>query len=570
MIPPFRYLFFCAVATLSAYPPAIGQDLERIRDVDPFTISGGLSFDNSFYGVTNVPNRRSPYSYIINGNTLVRFYGVSIPLSFIYTDEQSRFSQPFRQFGLSPRYKWATMHLGHRSMTFSPFTLAGHTFLGGGVELNPGLFRFGAMYGRLNKAIPEDTTQVPQSRLYRTPLPSYQRTGYAVKIGVGSDRNFFDLIFMKARDDSTSIPFSPELFDVSPGENTMVGVSGRVHFFKRFVWQTDAAVSVYTIDSRAERIDLTDIPAQGLVRDLFDPRTSTQYLSALESHLSYRQTNFTIQLKYRRVDPDYKSMGAYYFLTDIEQYTIAPSFNLFKNRVFLAGSLGLQRDNLNDKKLATTHRTISSLNLNYNPSPVIGLNFQYSNYGMSQRSGLRQLTDTTRVQQVTQSFGFAPYVNIHQEKSSHNISLYVGYQTLDDDNRFTSEFTEMNSFHTRLNYNLRFTDTQWTINPSLMYIKSAFSLNDTQTLGLGLGTGKPFMENSVVTNLRMGYNKNYFNGDSNGFTFTTAATVDYRPFRNTNHSLRGSIRLIRNQVEDTTLTESFSEFTGNMGYHYSF
>ena len=43
-------------------------------------------------------------------------------------------------------------------MSFSPYTLSGHLFLGGGVELRPqGPWTVSAMAGRLQKAIPVDT-----------------------------------------------------------------------------------------------------------------------------------------------------------------------------------------------------------------------------------------------------------------------------------------------------------------------------------------------------------------------------------------------------------------------------
>ena len=239
----------------------VGQDFDNLSEKKPVSLSGGLSLSNSFYGATNIPNRRAPYSYVINANANFRLYGVTIPFYFIYTDEQSSFSQPFNRFGLSPHYKWATLHLGYRNVSFSPFTLAGHTFLGAGIELNPGVLRFGAVYGKFQEAISEDTTGIPGNDLYQMPLPSYQRNGYAVKVGIGSEKNYFDLIFMKAQDDSTSIPYRPVKFDVNPAENTVLGISNKFTLFKRITWQNELAASVYTQDNRAERLDISDIPS---------------------------------------------------------------------------------------------------------------------------------------------------------------------------------------------------------------------------------------------------------------------------------------------------------------------
>jgi hypothetical protein len=148
--------------------------------------------------------------------------------------------------------------------------------------------------------------------------------------------------------------------------------------------------------------------------------------------------------------------------------------------------------------------------------------------------------------------------------------MYVGYQDLSDDNRFTSVYTEMNSFNGQLNYNLRFLKTQFTLNPSLSYIISSFQSGETKSIGLALGTNKPLWENLLNMNLRLGYNKNYFQETSNGYTLTTNSTFSLRPFGSVRHSLNFSLRWIHNRAENTTLTKSFSEFSGNLGYHYTF
>jgi len=40
---------------------------------------------------------------------------------------------------MSPYYKWITIHVGYRNINYSQFTLAGHTILGAGIELHPGI-----------------------------------------------------------------------------------------------------------------------------------------------------------------------------------------------------------------------------------------------------------------------------------------------------------------------------------------------------------------------------------------------------------------------------------------------
>jgi hypothetical protein len=104
------------------------------------------------------PRERS-FSYLFNGAPTITIYGISFPFSVVISDQQRGFRQPFNQYGISPQYKWLTVHAGWQSITWSPFTLAGYNFLGGGVEATPSKWRLGFIYGRFNKAIEENSTQ---------------------------------------------------------------------------------------------------------------------------------------------------------------------------------------------------------------------------------------------------------------------------------------------------------------------------------------------------------------------------------------------------------------------------
>lgn len=88
----------------------------------------------------------------------------------------------------------ALMHAGYRNVTFSPYTLADHTFLGGGVELNPGLLTSGAVYGRFNRAM---SSSIADPNI----IPSFKSTGYAFKVGYGKSNNYVDLLVCAKRID---------------------------------------------------------------------------------------------------------------------------------------------------------------------------------------------------------------------------------------------------------------------------------------------------------------------------------------------------------------------------------
>src|SRR5690606_23843773 len=145
-----------------------------------------------FYNATGISARREPFTYLLSGSPTVSLYGWSIPFSFTLSQDERSFRQPFNQFGMSPTYKWITLHAGYRNVTFSPYTLAGHTILGGGFEINPGKIRAGFMYGRLNRATVIDTAT-------QSLVPySFSRKGFAARLGYGTAENHFDLNFLHA------------------------------------------------------------------------------------------------------------------------------------------------------------------------------------------------------------------------------------------------------------------------------------------------------------------------------------------------------------------------------------
>ena len=54
--------------------------------------------------------------------------------------------------------------------------------------------------GRFQRATGIDTTKV------RTYLPAYKRTGFAAKIGYGTETSFIDFVYMRSKDDDSSLP----------------------------------------------------------------------------------------------------------------------------------------------------------------------------------------------------------------------------------------------------------------------------------------------------------------------------------------------------------------------------
>jgi hypothetical protein len=278
------YLFILAAGIAHT---SLAQDIEQIDLKKPIRLSGSINLQLEHYSASGLENRKQPFSWMITGAPVLTILGVQMPFSFLFSNFENRYYQPFNQYGISPKYKWLTVHAGYRNIQFSPYTLAGYRMLGGGIELNPKGFRFGFMYGRLNRSAAIDSAQFANPLAFRTP-PAYTRMAYAVKVGVGTDKNYFDVSYLKGWDKEKSLEqkFRDSL---APADNHVLGLGWKLTFLKHFTWQTDVGLSHYTNDIYADRIvlDSTDNKILRQLTDFFNTRISSQLLTAGETKVSY-------------------------------------------------------------------------------------------------------------------------------------------------------------------------------------------------------------------------------------------------------------------------------------------
>ena len=116
---------------------ANGQDVGAIKKQKSFEISGNIFVGANFNSTSRENLRRAPFSYMLNGSPTISIYGIKIPLSFTYSDQELSYAKPFQRYGTSPYYKWIKLHLGHRSLNFSPYSMTGQTFFGCRCRIDP-------------------------------------------------------------------------------------------------------------------------------------------------------------------------------------------------------------------------------------------------------------------------------------------------------------------------------------------------------------------------------------------------------------------------------------------------
>ncbi|MCZ7556847.1 MAG: hypothetical protein M5R41_10650 [Bacteroidia bacterium] len=544
-------LLFCAHA-YSAW----SQDLGAIGSSDPIRAGGSVSARTVMYSASEIRGRRQPFSWVLNGTVNVSLYDVDMPFSFTFSEQERSFAQPFNQFGVSPRYQWATGHFGYRNLTFSPYTLSGHQMLGAGFELNPGIVRAGFMYGRFQRAVEEDTAA---SRFVQ---PAYERSGFAGKIGVGSGSEFIDLIFLKAKDDPASLRSAPRNSLVLPGENLVLGFTGGATLFGGLRVTLDAAASDYTRDVRAMSIETSNNTHLDAFDALIDQRGSSQFYTAVRGGLAWNAQRWGVGFNYARIDPDYQSMGAYYVGSDIESFSLAPRFILWNGAVRVNANVTQRYDNLQNKKAATTSRLLPMVNVSVQPAPHYGIDVQYSDVLTSQSAGRKPLSDTTRLDSSTPMLTVAPRYSILGTDGTHTFLANVTYQTLNDHNTFSSRYSEYSTTNMHLAYSLSLPKLHWSFTLSGNATQMRNAAGTFRNSGFSLGAGKSLLEQALRLNGSFGMS---FHAAGETMTSTIAGTYSVQR----RHNFSAQIAHVSSNA-GYYAQKTFSEITLVLGYAYTF
>lgn len=546
-----------------------GQQVEQMLKSKPLTVSGNVNVTGIFYNASGIPNRYLPFNYVISGTPVISIYGFQVPVSFIIGKQQSSFAQPFNQFGLSPAYKWLTIHAGYRNLVFSPYTLAGHTFLGGGVELNPGKFRFAAIYGQFNKATLLDTAQ----RLYFSNF-SYKRTGMALRIGYGTENSYFDIIALKAKDDPASLKMPKGMVDssgIAPAENTVAGYNMRVSFWRnRISLESNGAISLYTNDVNTARLQDSSFEKNaGTINTLASIHTGSELFGAVDAAMRYKSKNFSVKLQYRHVDAGFQSMGAYFLNNDLENYTIAPSFMLLQRKLRFSGSFGIQRDDLANKKRARANKIIGSANMSADITDRLGIDGNYSNYSVSQTVKTIRFADSLKVVQSSSQLSFTPRYTIPGTSLSHTIIFSANLSQVKELNpmRIDSLNGDINMYNYLLNYQVNLLSQLASVYVSFNHTELKSPMLKDGNNGVTLGLSKTACKNTMTVSASGGWllsNRN----DEKGRIITGSLQCRYQFFHR--HQFRISAYYTDSKPDQPSPAyPHFTETRGEIGYGFS-
>ena len=552
----------CIILFLITTVALHAQSLSDLKNTKPFTVNGSLGLNTSFYNASGIPDKQTPFALGVNANATLTVYGISMPFSFTwYSNEKAGFRQPFNQFGISPTYRWLTLHLGYRNVSFSEFTLNGHTFLGAGLEARPGKFRLAAVYGKFNETSQYDL-------LMADSIPKLTRLGWAGKIGYGTEKTFVDISMLRIGDNKKNfIPSDDPEFPV-PAQNMALGLTSRISLTSKLILNVDGSLSFLTSNSSLGTSDTINDRLMMLASNLISINPTSQRFSAIKTSLTYNfSKNVSSGFEYRRIDPGFQSMGSYFFNNDLELITFNQSVSLLESKFRARGSIGMQRDNLDGSKNSTSRRMIGSLSGNYAIDDNWAVDLSYNNYSTNQKAVKNIVDNSLMVFQVNHSLLLSPRFMKASQSFAHLVMLNLNWMILNDKNSQTSDMTDTDTKVAMLMYSLGIVKQKINVSLGANYTKMVNQNYTNQLAGGTLGISSSLLKDKLTLNWNNAYMINKLNGDS-GIIFNTSLNSNYRFLPR--HSVTLNLNLIKNSFADSSVVPSYNEIRGDLGYAFTF
>lgn len=381
---------------------SINSQLSQYVTPSIFSISGDAGAYGELYSTSrDVARRPGATGRLYLRPTFTFLNNFSISFDLFVSTEGSNARQQINRFALHPEWSWGKAHIGDFNHKFSDYSLNGISIRGGGVEINPGWFRFRAMGGETRRPIVGSA----YNSVYRQYLG-------AIKLGLGKERaSYFDLNVVLARDDSNSVPKSTFITDttgsvtstqvgITPQENLLVGFNTDLKIIKNMLrLRAEGTASLFTQNTYADEAEVDGVP--DFMGSLFTLRNSSNADFAYKGILDFKYDFFNSSFKYQVINPGFRSLGMTSVINDKRKYGGNLGFRLFNNILMLNVRYDAQNDNLLNQKKFTLERNTIGVNAVVRPIQTLSIMFNVIQNKMFNDS----VSDTVKIDSKVSTFG---------------------------------------------------------------------------------------------------------------------------------------------------------------------
>ncbi|MBP6235751.1 MAG: hypothetical protein KA536_06405 [Saprospiraceae bacterium] len=374
-------------------------------------------------------NNSKPFEYRINANVNLSYKGIKIPLAYNFSNGKSlyRINGPnlnvpkFNNLGFSPTYKWAKLHVGTRTMSFSKYSYDNLRFVGGGTELTPGNLQFKFFNGKIFQSSLSD---IQLSNSLNNP---FKRKAWGMMSGYKSKTAEYSGILFKSSDDYSGITDSTVYKIYKPKANTIVGIVAKQTIFEHLELSYDWTISALTYNLFSERIDIPTHWTAYNMFGLYEKRTSSKYANAKKLSIKYSKDDKTYGFNYERIDKDYRSLGSLIFDNNYESYTVTFNQQYFK-KLNTTSEIGIRRDGIAQESSLTGKRWVANINVGYTVNDRLSFNSNYSNFRNVERNYFQPLNsiafDSVSISLVNQNFNISSNYALDKNKKTLLTLMY--------------------------------------------------------------------------------------------------------------------------------------------------
>lgn len=262
-----------------------------------------------------------------------------------------------------------SLGLGTTYPLYTANTMSGVPVTGANIEFNPGILYIAGTGFKNQKPIDND---------------AFRRNLFAGRLGVGKkDKSHFIMTLMHVFDDENSISVDTANLTLTPKENWLVGMDGKLNLLKdKLSLEAEGVLSMLTRDVRDPDIISEAIP--GWVKSMFKPKgsSSADYMYRFKGSFSNEKSNTAVSAEMKMIGPGFTTLGNPSLRNDKLGFECKIDQKFMDRKITLGLSFRNYRDNLIQTKTATTSSTsiLMKLGFNFKNLPTLNItimpNFQ--------------------------------------------------------------------------------------------------------------------------------------------------------------------------------------------------
>jgi len=363
-------------------------------------------------------------------------------------------------------------------------------------------------------------------------VPAFYRIGSGLRTEYSFTGGNIALSTFYAKDDVHSLAGYDSL-PVTPAENLAIAVSSTFTVLTNFKANIEYSTSLFTEDIQSPLNE-----GQYKALPLYKRKTSTHQYNALKSNFNYNSPLGSIGVGYERVEPGFRTLGAYTTVNDFENYTLNYAGQIVPEKVSLATSLGLQRDDLANTKAQDNKRWVGSLTVGVTPVKAVNASLMYGNFRnyTHVRTGFENInntnpypvTDTLDYTQISETMGatvsISPAAN---EKTRHSIIMSVNYQQASEQQSDNLNQSKNRFINGMFGYNHSMIKQKLNLSTSVNLNRNKADTITTVTIGPMVSARKVFFDKKMNTSLSAAYNRSLMNSQAQSEVYIFRGGIGY-------------------------------------------